>query len=1025
MAKRRFYLWLSTDFLAQGSLTTGEGSTLDYPAARGENRFDWDRATVGVHAAAGADVPAYVWNHVGSAGTPRLEKFFDPALAPNSSTDPLANGQYPSNYAGPELSFLVKAHGDPVPNSPAITGTTPDSMFDPTVTVKVADRFSGLAPRFSFIGRISAIEEGDNDQEVEITLTAGHGRELVGTFTVFIHGIGGTFDPQLTGKHTATSTATNKFKITLPSAWTGQAGILPGGMVHTPEQLIAGITAPGGNIVRLTILPGIALIVDRIVIGGITGTGTQLNGVWRTDKATLVNSNTIDIDVGATPNVAGLSGGYIDTFGSMGGPWTEAYGLLGSPLGRVKALTTLAVASLATQAEWDSGDTVECDGVFLSCGFSETAAGGGTSEWDTAIKQSLAFVVRDWVGEIRRILAAQLTGGQTASEIPVLLCQFSPDLRPNPSNPVNNLSGLGTLETFITRSEIAKAASLLPNCALVETNDLPRNATQRVVAGIERSPDGEIDLGLRLWDAKVALRAGETTSALRGVPVYLYIGQSNAQGTVPFSAALNGDDPDYDGSWYDLGGNVIRERKCFIWNSGTLEFSEYAPQLNAQTLPADVSSRWPSLAVNTTPNVAGPIGPEASLLLQLRKRHSEGVYLWKFAINGAALQELSGLPTFSPTGGDLAQSMLQEWSRIIEWFQSEGLFPDVRGVFFDQGESDAGLNAARDDSAGYEDALREWITWLRDNFQLTTTSRSPLPVVIARVNSHPRWIFNTDGLARVRSAQLNVANTVTNVALADMDGLPIRQDNIHRTFIGTIESGKRMAVALANTTLATDAPEIPGQNVALNPDLALLGASSAESVTLDATAGVTEESAASDGLLLGDTAAGLTYATVEEANLYLARVGTPATWDALDDAEKAASLRYGSWYLDVAYGHRWKGYRSSQEQPLDWPRRGVCDRDGYAYLSTEVPDRVKHAAIEAASRHAQGTDLFPDQSEPGSIKRERVKADVVETETEYVGGRSQMPRFGAIDRLLTGLVRSASSGVVTRDERYDWSHWPW
>jgi hypothetical protein len=662
-----------------------------------------------------------------------------------------------------------------------------------------------------------------------ITLTADHGRELVGNFTVFIHGLGPGHDKKLFGQHAATATDSNQFRITLSGAWNGSAGALPGGMVHTPEQLIAGITAPGGNIVRLTILPGLPLIFDRIVVGGVTGSGTNLNGLWRTDKATLVNPNTVDIDVGSTPNIAGLSGGYIDSFGAMGGPWTNAYGLLGSPLARVKALTTLAVASMAIQPEWESGDTVECDGVFLAAGFSETAAPLGDSEWDIAVKQSLAFVVRDWITELRRILAGELTADQDADEIPVLLCQFSPDLRQNPAQPTQNLSGLGLLETYVTRAELAKAATLVPNALLVETNDLTRAATQRTVAGIERSPDGEIELGFRLWDRKVALRAGDSAVPLRGVPVYLYVGQSNAQGTVSFNAALNGDDPDYDGSWYDALGNVTRPRQCFIWNATTGQFEEYAPQLNAQTLPADVVARWSTLAQTTTPNVAGPVGPEASLLLQLRKRHPEGVYLWKFALNGAALQEIPGLPTFSPSGGDLAQSMLQEWPRLLEWFRLNGLFPDVRGVFLDQGESDAGLNQERDDSAGYSLALVDFISWIRGNFQLTATSRAPLPVILSRIQEHNRWLFNPDGLATVRAVQDAAPNTIPNTSVVDMDGLPIRQDNIHRTFIGTIESGKRLGLAMDRTTLASDAPLVPGASVALNPDLALVGAGSAES----------------------------------------------------------------------------------------------------------------------------------------------------------------------------------------------------
>ena len=165
------------------------------------------------------------------------------------------------------------------------------------------------------------------------------------------------------------------------------------------------------------------------------------------------------------------------------------------------------------------------------------------------------------------------------------------------------------------------------------------------------------------------------------------------------------------------------------------------------------------------------------------------------------------------------------------------------------------------------------------------------------------------------------------------------------------------------------------------------------------------------------------YISIDDADRYFAELGDPAEWRALNEAQKRAAIRVGSQYVDLAFRERWKGRRASRSQELAWPRSGVVDIDGYHIRSDEVPSAVRYAAAEAALRHARGISLLPDELSSGEVVSETLQVGEFRESTTYANGRSSMPVFPAIERLLAGLVSASGFGVAERPQSFRGGHW--
>jgi len=542
-----------------------------------------------------------------------------------------------------------------------------------------------------------------------------------------------------------------------------------------------------------------------------------------TSSCELYARNEVEWDHGASVTVTGYtSGGWCTTYGLYSAAFIdEAAGE--HPLG--DAISKAAFCDTAARLA-QPNDRLTPELLAFDLGYNDAGVAVGTIEQGVFLA-SFGDLLQEAVEALRTRLAAQASYPTTAVEVPVALLLFSPSTESSASSPATKYeSGHLKLHVLSARAQIQAAASRMTLATVVETADLPR-----VVGGIYFTADSTLLLGQRLYDALLRLRTvGASITGQRGFPLYFYCGQSQAVGCPNTIFSLDAD-PDLDGSWYDSakltfsGGNfggapILRPRGAYMWDPLELDFQEYAPEKNANRYRVDVLTRWGGGAAGTAtggitvgPGV-GQAGPEASLLVKLRRRH-ERVFLYKLALGGAALQQVPGLPTFSPNGADLAQALLDDFASILSWASSRGLVPSTAGFAWDQGEGD--LTAPYADS--YLSALLEFIDWVRANLDTETSPRAPIPFVIQQVQKHDRMsALWAAGIDAVQTAQQTATTQRDNVVLSSSQGLPIQLDGVHRTFRGFVEAGNRIGDAFDGTTIADDYPaDLDG--IALNPPL--------------------------------------------------------------------------------------------------------------------------------------------------------------------------------------------------------------
>lgn len=166
--------------------------------------------------------------------------------------------------------------------------------------------------------------------------------------------------------------------------------------------------------------------------------------------------------------------------------------------------------------------------------------------------------------------------------------------------------------------------------------------------------------------------------------------------------------------------------------------------------------------------------------------------------------------------------------------------------------------------------------------------------------------------------------------------------------------------------------------------------------------------------LIVETGAGLetseSYVSVAEADEYHASRGN-AAWDLIDDKE--ALLRQATDYMLQTYRGKWKGYRTTAIQALDWPRAEVALNDVAGpsdfYISNEiVPVEVRRACAELALR-ASTEQLLPDETQ------QVIKETVGPISVQYSPHTSQRKRFVTVDRALALFLKA--NGVTAKVTR--------
>lgn len=187
------------------------------------------------------------------------------------------------------------------------------------------------------------------------------------------------------------------------------------------------------------------------------------------------------------------------------------------------------------------------------------------------------------------------------------------------------------------------------------------------------------------------------------------------------------------------------------------------------------------------------------------------------------------------------------------------------------------------------------------------------------------------------------------------------------------------------------------------------------------------------------------YLSVAEANDYHeGRGNTVWTVSTVTDAMKQAALVRATDYIDKRFGTKFRGWKQTSTQGLQWPRLDAEDNSGY--LLQDIPVQLKQATAEYALRSLSLHELTPDPVSPvpeqqhtngytrdmsptGEVVKKTERVGTVEETTQYrnVGGSMSaaststksrlvsdynIPEYPAADMLLTELLAGSRRQIA-------------
>jgi hypothetical protein len=247
-------------------------------------------------------------------------------------------------------------------------------------------------------------------------------------------------------------------------------------------------------------------------------------------------------------------------------------------------------------------------------------------------------------------------------------------------------------------------------------------------------------------------------SAQENVDLFIWAGQSNAQG-------YTGDATGYPADEEDLDKDIWLNYTVFGQGSSNGEWISMQPQ----------KGRYP----------AGHFGPEVTFARELKKAGYHPA-IFKYTLGGTGLaRDWKG-----PGEGGVYDSMVAHLKPSIRKLKDEGYKVTIRGFIWIQGESDA-----LDDKTAneYEKNLNELITHLR----MEVVQQDDLTVILGVDEQHYLVVERPI----VLEAQKNIAQKDINTIFTTMYGLP-KADKTHLTPSGLVEHGHRIFKAykiVANT----------------------------------------------------------------------------------------------------------------------------------------------------------------------------------------------------------------------------------
>ena len=174
-----------------------------------------------------------------------------------------------------------------------------------------------------------------------------------------------------------------------------------------------------------------------------------------------------------------------------------------------------------------------------------------------------------------------------------------------------------------------------------------------------------------------------------------------------------------------------------------------------------------------------------------------------------------------------------------------------------------------------------------------------------------------------------------------------------------------------------------------------------------------------DGTAKADAEA---YISVAACTTYLDKFAQSGTSNlftaAAADSDREIALRNSARWLDATFQLLYVGHRFTKSQAMQWPRGSGKYNDGWDIDADEMPQSLLDANCEMALRFIEDTTghdtsrLMPDQANPALIQREKLKADVTEIDTTYVGGAQQQKLYAMAERIMDNILLPAGRIIL-------------
>ena len=378
---------------------------------------------------------------------------------------------------------------------------------------------------------------------------------------------------------------------------------------------------------------------------------------------------------------------------------------------------------------------------------------------------------------------------------------------------------------------------------------------------------------------------------------------------------------------------------------------------------------------------------------RLQEYEGEIIYVVNLAVDGTMLaqQDLYVPAAIAvPSVGWFDPAQQTSWSagdrnncfqRLVDTLDAaklaalrEGDTLECRGVFFVQGEGDAGLSSAFLDFAErYYRNLTQFKLAVRGAIKdagLYSGTESTIPWIQPLISSTP-WTFST----MVNQAiQLCAAEDRYMRTVQMDDATKIVGDSAHYDAAGITLLEYRAFQLWRNITESLDA-----------------GGYESDLVVETGTGSATANS----------------YVTEVFCTTYFQNQGGNTAWDAADTMTRARALMQASNWIDLSYGDRFVGLRASSTQALEWPRSFAYDRQGEELAS--VPLALQRATAEMARRYLEdSTQFFADTAAASNVVQDSVSVGPITIAKTYAGTKDEAKKFNVVTRLFQvgGLIES-------------------